>query len=579
MNWNETRPRFLITLLLLGMTACHNNAHLRTQKILEHGEKVYSMSAILAVTGDTYNGDINKTGISGFRGEISMLTGNETNEKGLYAGIGMFGAGGLDLIVGYEYKKYTKLDMASPWKLGVQMELNITTGDRFEEGFRGGTVLHLRPSYTSTTAKERPIYAGVHGLFAMGNLKDFIYWEYTIYDYDYSYGNEPVSYQFTSIGAGLTAGLEYFFRTSSLQFQVDVSLVQNAFHSDDYPPDINTDNLDWYSWSDNDPVQKPTIMITGSAGINFFKSLPKPIHPSKPYPLPYYYEEEIYEQEVEPKPELQFDPETGLPLEDEPVPQFDPETGEHIESDKEIKFDPESEELIKVLHDPTMDEFIKKSQYDPETGELIQNQDSARVDKEKHNEAIVLLLKSGDQISGYILIETESDITLEHSTLGVITISKQKIETMNIVSNNVSIPRSAIKIENVPKENSAYEIRRIAIKNANQNHNGLIWGTIGAAGCGTGIIGGTIGGSIADFPGFLIGSIIGLSFPYIVSGNISDSVLILYPSTIKNYDQKQIYQDTYIKKTKELRKKSVFKGQSSCALGVGAFFLLAIIGF
>ncbi|HIM83330.1 MAG TPA: hypothetical protein EYM55_01735, partial [Candidatus Marinimicrobia bacterium] len=105
MSWN--RPTLCLFLIssFLGLTACHNNAHLRTQKIIEPGEKVYSVSGIVAVGGGEGR---YATGISGFRGEVSMLSGREDGEAGPYLGLGVVDAGGADFIAGYEYKRYSK---------------------------------------------------------------------------------------------------------------------------------------------------------------------------------------------------------------------------------------------------------------------------------------------------------------------------------------------------------------------------------------------------------------------------------------------------------------------------------------
>ena len=356
MSWN--RPTLCLSLIssFLGLTACHNNAHLRTQKIIEPGEKVYSVSGIVAFGGESDY----ETGISGFRGEVSMLSGREDGEAGPYLGLGVVESGGFDFIAGYEYKRYSKYGKVTKLgKLGVQAELNYTSGDDDTYGFQGGTVLHLRPSYTSTTAKGEPLYAGVHGLLALGSLKEWGNWNYSIYDpntgyYEWNYGKGLVDYQFTSIGAGLTAGAEIILQSSSLQFQLDAGLVKNSFSN--FSPE------EYESQYGEEPSQT-TFIITGSAGMNFFKPAPKTKLPTAPYPVPYYYEEEeTYEQEAEPEPVLKFDPETGLPIEKEPELQFDPETGEPIELEENIKFDPETGEPI-----PAED----KLEYDPETGELI----------------------------------------------------------------------------------------------------------------------------------------------------------------------------------------------------------------
>lgn len=303
MSWNRGTFCPILISSFLGLTACYNNAHLRTQKILEPGEMVYSASGILAVSGD----DI-YTGISGLRGEVSMLAGYETGEKGPYGGVGL--GDGISYIAGYEYKKYMRLDTDLPFKLGIQGELNLTPGNEYN--FKNATVLHLRPSYTTTTAKGRNYYGGIHGLLAVGSWKRQFF-QPPGFPGDSNNNDELGTTRFSSVGAGVTVGSEYLFQSSSLQLQVDVSMVQNT--------------------KDEGIIRsrEPAPMVSGSAGINFFKPAPQPEVPSEPYPIPYYYQEdEEYEDETESEPDVLFDPETGEPIDLDEDIEFDPETGEPI---------------------------------------------------------------------------------------------------------------------------------------------------------------------------------------------------------------------------------------------------------
>ena len=303
MSWNRGTFCPILISSFLGLTACYNNAHLRTQKILEPGEMVYSASGILAVSGD----DI-YTGISGLRGEVSMLAGYETGEKGPYGGVGL--GDGISYIAGYEYKKYMRLDTDLPFKLGIQGELNLTPGNEYN--FKNATVLHLRPSYKTTTAKGRNYYGGIHGLLAVGSWKRQFF-QPPGFPGDSNNNDELGTTRFSSVGAGVTVGSEYLFQSSSLQLQVDVSMVQNT--------------------KDEGIIRsrEPAPMVSGSAGINFFKPAPQPEVPSEPYPIPYYYQEdEEYEDETESEPDVLFDPETGEPIDLDEDIEFDPETGEPI---------------------------------------------------------------------------------------------------------------------------------------------------------------------------------------------------------------------------------------------------------
>ena len=218
MNRNMRHSQIIfLCFLLLVLAGCHNNAHLRTQKVLKPGEKVYSGSGVLAMGGvdDITSYDaVDNTGVMGLRGEVSMLKGGEDSESGPYLGIGAL-EDGPGLIAGYDYKNYIGLDSGLPKKLGAQFEVNIS---------EIGQVFHLRPSITSTTKRGRPLYGGLHGILAVGNLMD----EYAHYRWEtvdssevyednlgnISYGSdrhnigvgEGIDYRFNSLGAGITAG-------------------------------------------------------------------------------------------------------------------------------------------------------------------------------------------------------------------------------------------------------------------------------------------------------------------------------------------------------------------------------------
>ncbi len=300
---------FLCSFLLV-LVGCHNNAHLRTQKVLKPGEKVYSGSGVLAMGGAEEGwGNIRNTGVMGIRGEVSMLKGGKDSESGPYLGFGgNSNAEEFGFIAGYDYKKYIGLNSGLPKKLGAQFEVDIS---------EMGQVFHLRPSLTSTTKRSRPLYGGVHGLLAMGNLMERGY-----------EGDIEIEYRFNSLGAGLTAGAEFLtFDNNSIQLQVDVSMVKNAF---------NIDDSEEY-WESHDDELIP--MVTGSIGMSFFKPDPTKKESFEPLPAPSYNTGQTQAQPV-------FDPETGEKLSG--GMRFDPETGEAI---IETQFDPETGEQIAVAEE------------------------------------------------------------------------------------------------------------------------------------------------------------------------------------------------------------------------------------
>ena len=337
---NHSQIIFLCSFLLV-LVGCHNNAHLRTQKILKPGEKAYSGSGVLAMGGadEDWNG-INNTGVMGLRGEVSMLKGSKDSEAGPYFGVGI-GDDGLGLILGYDYRKYTGQNSGSLKKLGAQFEVNIG---------EAGQAFHLRPSLTSTTKRGKPYYGGIHGLLAAGNLEGRLEWEaYASSEYGYVYYEEWIDYRFKSLGAGLTAGAEFLtFNNNSIQLQVDVSLVKNSFSTDAEPPDTDMENVNWASWlDDNGNIDEAfeshddelMPMVTGSIGMSFFKPDPTNKESFEPLPTPSYNTGQTQVQAV-------FDPETGEKISG--GMRFDPETGEAI---VEMQFNPETGEQISVAEE------------------------------------------------------------------------------------------------------------------------------------------------------------------------------------------------------------------------------------
>ena len=341
MNRNTRHSQIIfLCFFLLVLVGCHNNAHLRTQKVLKPGEKAYSGSGVVAMGGiDDRTDGLDNTGVMGLRGEVSMLKGSKDSEAGPYFGVGV-GDDGPGLILGYDYRKYTGQSGGQAKKLGAQFEVNIG---------EAGQTFHLRPSLTSTTKRGRPFYGGVHGLLAVGNLMEGFEWE--AFDssgyYTFEHHEEWIDYRFNSLGAGLTAGAEFLaFDNNSIQLQVDVSLVKNSFSTDAEPPDIDMENVNWVSWlDDNGNIDEAfeshddelMPMVTGSIGMSFFKPDPTNKESFEPLPTPSYNTKQT--QPV-------FDPETGEKISG--GMRFDPETGEAI---IETQFDPETGEQIAVAEE------------------------------------------------------------------------------------------------------------------------------------------------------------------------------------------------------------------------------------
>jgi hypothetical protein len=120
----------------------------------------------------------------------------------------------------------------------------------------------------------------------------------------------------------------------------------------------------------------------------------------------------------------------------------------------------------------------------------------------------------------------------------------------------------------------------MALMNARQKHVGHLWGLLGLAGCGTGLIGGGMGGEMGDFPGFILGGALGLSLPSLIASGSASSISVpYYPAEIKTQNEKQLYKDAYVKETGLLRRRSTVTGTGVGLLGFGAFVLVLISSF
>jgi len=123
---------YLLLFVLLFFSACHNNAHIRTQKPLQLDEKTLSISAVLPTGGNPKNhinyesGEFKgvDVGIIGPRVIISSITGKTQSETGFFGGLGLLRADGnnrnsLGLVLETKRKKYLNLFRASTQKLAL----------------------------------------------------------------------------------------------------------------------------------------------------------------------------------------------------------------------------------------------------------------------------------------------------------------------------------------------------------------------------------------------------------------------------------------------------------------------------
>ena len=118
-------------------------------------------------------------------------------------------------------------------------------------------------------------------------------------------------------------------------------------------------------------------------------------------------------------------------------------------------------------------------------------------------------------------------------------------------------------------------IREMAIQDAKRRHDKLTWGLVGLGSIGTGFLGAGIGAEIADFAGFLLGGVAGLTLPYQIANNYDASNSLFYPREIKTWRDKELYKKTYLKEAKKLAKKSVTEAPVVCGIAFIAFMFIA----
>ena len=243
---------FILSGWLLVLIGCHNNAHLRTQKILEEKESVLSVSGVLPIGGanDKYFGH-KKNAILSMRGELSYIKGFGNYELGPYAGFGLSDFDDPGLILGFDYKNYLNNYSKNPIKFGAQFELNFS---------EYGQTLHIKPSLISVTNQQKTGYFGIHGLLYNGSLK---------------HRNSSL-YNYSSLGFGFTIGTEYTSSKLSTQAQADLSMVNNKFQFEG--------NSKWRY----DPGDDYYLLVGLSAGVNFFNAPEVGNKLFEPMPVPSY---------------------------------------------------------------------------------------------------------------------------------------------------------------------------------------------------------------------------------------------------------------------------------------------------
>ena len=337
----------------------------------------------------------------------------------------------------------------------------------------------------------------------------------------------------------------------------------------------------------------------------------------------------IYGQQVK------YDPETGEPLTEEPHVQYDPNTGEPIQSEKQVQYDPgtgivtgSADTLVTTTGKIILGKYLgqKNNKVLFQRGDSIMESEIpiSSVKEIRTTNGRLLMdtpkqktfnLKSGDQVTGAILNETAEEITLSHPVMGQITISRDQIKEktkakkktitlksgdqvtgtiLNETTEEITLSHPAMGQITIRRDQiadtgpyrtgstqyppamslSTYQIQQMARENALLDHDNVRWILIGAVSGVTGLFGGVIGADLFDDIelGFWLGGAAGLFIPYAVANQLYPDE-ISYPPDLQNKKQRDLYHNSYIKKTRKLRISSMMQGP---VYGCGGLFLLAI---
>ena len=286
---------------------CYSNSHIRTQRVLQENEKVFSVSGAFNGVGRIDDRAIYREGSDGWqyggsrvepyapvaaiRGEYSVLEGYKKGELGYSVGGGINAMvdEGVIGFIGGEYNKYLQPRRKRPLKAGVSLELNRTTSGLF--------ALHSIQSVKTTTSKKTPLFFGVHTLFSKFN---------------------ELNYKQTTRGFGVSSGAEQFFSSRSIILQLDVSFVRNSINNLDKSFYLSSLNSSWR------PIVSASVALTFSPKNFKKKTILKRTYPAK---------SQLFKDKAVLKKQM--------------VKEFDPETGEAIEKKStDVIFDPETGKLI-----------------------------------------------------------------------------------------------------------------------------------------------------------------------------------------------------------------------------------------
>ena len=246
------KKRFLFLLCFSFFIGCYNNAHIQTQKELKKGESSTNVSVIVPA----YNsGERFETWIAAQRIEFSHLKGYEKFELGYYGGFGNHIDWGFFpwALGGFIWRKNITNDFL-PLKIGLHSEYGqFKEGeDRYKNNYSG---FQIRSSVTTLTSSKKRGYFGAHGLLSTSRRTEDRWY--------YTRGKVVEQRNCNTYGLGLTGGWEMFSKSFSVQAQLDISMIKNAWED--------------VAWLDSNPESRYTLspLVSLSAGINFFNPIRK----------------------------------------------------------------------------------------------------------------------------------------------------------------------------------------------------------------------------------------------------------------------------------------------------------------
>ena len=245
------QKRLLLILSFIFILGCYNNAHIQTQRELKKGESSTNVSVIVPA----YNSDERfETLISAQRIEFSHLKGYEKFELGYYGGIGNHIDWGFFpwALGGFIWRKNITNDFL-PLKIGLHSEYGQFKESEDEQKQYSG--FQIRPSITTLTSSKKRGYFGAHGLLSTSRRTED--------RWHYERGNVVEQRNCNTYGFGLTGGWEMFSKSFSVQTQLDISMIKNAWED--------------VTWRESKPETGYTLspLVSLSAGINFFNPIRK----------------------------------------------------------------------------------------------------------------------------------------------------------------------------------------------------------------------------------------------------------------------------------------------------------------